>query len=112
VATLGGPPWVHLELSCVAPAHRRELRMICDGGVAILDGGWAEEVIVTPEGGPQERRPIPGELPLLSELSAFAAHLRGGRPPKSDAREGAAIVRCITQLGELSDARDRGAAKV
>jgi predicted dehydrogenase len=106
IATLGGPPWVHLEISCVAPDHRRELRVVCAEGTAILDGGWSQELLITrsPHGGEAaERRPTPGELPLLAELRAFTAHLAGGPPPKSTAADGAHIVRRIAELGELAD---------
>jgi len=106
LATLGGPPWVTLEVSCVAPAHRRELRLTCRDGVAYLDGGWSEEVQIlrSLDGDPEpEVRPTPGELPLVAELRAFVEHLRGGPPPRSSARDGALIVRRLAELGALAD---------
>lgn len=109
IATLGGPPWLHVEVSCVAPDHRRELRVVCDGGTAILDGGWSEElrIVRSPhEGAPVELRPTPGELPLLAELRAFVEHLDGGPPPRSSVAEGLEVVRRIEQLGVLADAAD------
>lgn len=103
MATLGGPPWVHMETTEAAPAHRRELRMICSGGSAQLDGGWADEVTVRRIGSTeQEVRELSGELPLLAELRAFAEHVRGGPPPKATAADGALAVRRITELGELA----------
>jgi predicted dehydrogenase len=102
---LGEAPRVTLEVSCVAPEHRREIRLMCERGVAYLDGGWAEEVHVLRNlaGHPEpEVRPTPGELPLLAELRAFLEHIGGGPPPRSSAREGAEVVRRIAELGSLA----------
>jgi predicted dehydrogenase len=105
-AILGESPWVVVETSAIAPGHRRELRLVCEGGVAQLDGGYAEHVAVaragalTEEG--LERRPIPGELPLLAELRAFVEHLRGGPPPLSSAADGVAIVEAVERIHELA----------
>jgi len=112
LATLGGPPWVTLEVSCVAPGHRRELRLTCRDGVAYLDGGWSQEIHIlrSIEGDPEpEVRATPGELPLLAELRAFLEHLRGGPPPASSAGEGALIVRRLAELGELAEHGARAA---
>jgi predicted dehydrogenase len=106
VATLGGPPWVTLEVSCVAPGHRREVRLTCRDGVAYLDGGWSSEVHIlrSPAGEPEpDVRRTPGELPLLAELRAFVEHLRGGPPPASSASDGALIVRRLAELGALAE---------
>lgn len=105
VATLGGPPWVNIEVSNLGPAHRRELRMVGEHGVANLDGGWAQEITIMRQidgSGEPEVRPVGGELPLLAELRAFVEHLEGGPPPRSSVREGLEIVRRIAELGELS----------
>ena len=105
-ATLGGPPWFTLEVSCAAPAHRRELRLTCRDGVASLDGGWSEElhILRSLDGDPEpELRPTPGELPLVAELRAFVDHLRGGPPPQSSARDGALVVRRLAELGALAE---------
>jgi predicted dehydrogenase len=103
VGTLGGPPWFTFEISCRAPGHRRELRMVCEQGTAVLDGGWAEEVVILREDADPERRGLDGELPLLAELRAFVGHLAGGSPPKSTAAEGAEVVRRIEELGTLAE---------
>lgn len=111
LATLGGPPWVTLEVSCVAPAHRRELRLTCRDGVAYLDGGWSEElhILRSIAGDPEpEVRPTPGELPLVAELRAFVAHLRGGPAPDSSARDGALVVRRLAELSALAEGRSDG----
>jgi predicted dehydrogenase len=107
-AVLGAAPWVAVEVSCVAPGHRRELRLVCEGGVAQLDGGWAEEVHVLRDVADDpvpEVRPLTGELPLLAELRAFVGHLAGGPPPRTSAEDGALVVRRIAELGELARAQ-------
>jgi predicted dehydrogenase len=109
IGALGGVPRVTLEVSCVAPDHRRELRLVCEGGVAYIDGGWPSEVHVVRDltgDAPPESRATPGELPLLAELRAFVEHLDGGPPPRSSAAEGAETVTRIAELGALA-ARER-----
>jgi predicted dehydrogenase len=105
---LGEAPWAVLESSTLAPGHRRELRLVCEGGVAQLDGGYADCVRVLRAGGATEddveRRPIAGELPLLAELRAFVEHLRGGPPPLSSADVGVEIVEAIERIHELATA--------
>jgi predicted dehydrogenase len=105
-AILGESPWVVMETSAIAPGHRRELRLVCEGGVAQLDGGYAEHVAVLRVGELSEegleRRPIAGELPLLAELRAFVEHLGGGPPPLSSAADGVAIVEVVQRIRELA----------
>ena len=109
-AVLGDSPWLVVEVSTLAPAHRRELRLVCEGGVAQLDGGYAEHVIVGRAGEIEEdaveRRPISGEMPLLAELRAFVEHLQGGPPPRSSAAEAVAIVERIAAMIELATAEE------
>jgi predicted dehydrogenase len=105
-AIYGEAPWMVLEVSSLAPAHRRELRLVCEGGVAQLDGGYADSVVVARAGAiseeEAERRPIEGELPLLAELRAFVEHLAGGAPPLSSAAEGAALVAVVEETIALA----------
>jgi predicted dehydrogenase len=105
-AILGEAPWLVLEVSSIAPAHRRELRLVCEGGVAQLDGGYADAVVIGRAGAIDaesvERWPIDGELPLLAELRAFARHLEGGPPPLSSAVDGVAIIAAIEEMIALA----------
>ncbi|HEX7280270.1 MAG TPA: Gfo/Idh/MocA family oxidoreductase [Solirubrobacterales bacterium] len=105
-AILGDSPWMVLEVSAIAPAHRRELRLVCEDGVAQLDGAEAGAVVVGRAGGLNadsvERRPIGEEMPLLAELRAFVEHLRGGPPPRSSAADGVAIVETVERMIELA----------
>jgi predicted dehydrogenase len=106
IAIFGERPWMALEVSTLAPAHRRELRLVCEGGVAQLDGGYADSVVVGNAGAisPEEveHRPIEGEMPLLAELRAFVGHLQGGPPPLSSAAEGAEMVATIEETIALA----------
>lgn len=111
-AILGESPWVVIEVSALAPGHRRELRLVCEQGVAQLDGGYAEDVVIARAGKIEEdaveRRPVIGELPLLAELRAFVEHLQGGPPAKSSAADAVAIVESVAamisqaQAGEMA----------
>lgn len=107
-AILGEAPWLVIEVSTLAPAHRRELRLVCEGGVAQLDGGYAESVAIGRAGAIDadsvEHRSVEGELPLLAELRAFVEHLRGGPPPLSSAAEGVAIVETVEEMIALARA--------
>ena len=88
-----------LEVTTLAPGHRRELRLVCEEGVAQLDGAEAGAVVVARAGridaDSVERRPIEDEMPLLAELRAFVEHLRGGPPPRSSAADGVAVVEAV-----------------
>ncbi|MGH2906379.1 MAG: Gfo/Idh/MocA family oxidoreductase [Solirubrobacterales bacterium] len=107
-ATLGGPPWVNIEISDAAPGHRRELRLVCENGSMQLDGGWAEQITIRrPGADDDEVRATPGELPLLAELRAFAEHLTGGPPPLSSAADAALQVRRIEELIALAESNER-----
>jgi predicted dehydrogenase len=111
IGVLGGSPWLTVDVSSRALARRREITLVCEEGVAALEDGYSDRVRImrgadpdntmttTPE---PELRPISTELPLLRELRAFVEHLRGGPPPRSNAAEGAAIVRAIAELRSLA----------
>jgi predicted dehydrogenase len=107
-ATLGDDPWMIMQVSSRYPGYRRETRLHCRDGVAVLDDSYSESVRITRntdsfEMNPQtESRPISDEMPLLRELAAFVAHLQGGPPPRSSAAEGALIVDTIAKLRALA----------
>ena len=110
----GGPdepaePWLVVEVSSRHPQYRREIRLQCRDGVAVLDDGYSSGVSVTLSGespnglaSATEMRPISQELPLLRELRAFVDHLQGGPPPRSSAVEGALVVSTIADLHSLA----------
>ncbi|MFN0154240.1 MAG: Gfo/Idh/MocA family protein [Gaiella sp.] len=100
-----GDVWQVLEISDRSPVWRRRIELVCEAGVAVLDGGWSEHVDVVRTGGdePDETTlPTAGELPLLAELRAFVEHLDGGPAPRSSAGEGALIVEHIAELRRLA----------
>lgn len=109
VAVLGEDPWHALELSSRSPERRREITLLCEDGIAVMQGGYGDGVRIfrvadssdttLPE---PELRPVSSELPLLRELQAFVEHLAGGPPPRSSAAEGAAAVRRIAELRALA----------
>jgi predicted dehydrogenase len=113
-AILGESPWVVIEVSALAPGHRRELRLVCEQGVAQLDGGYAENVVIARAGKIEEeaveRRAVAGELPLLAELRAFVEHLQGGTPPKSSAADGVVIVESVAAMIAQAQAGERAPA--
>jgi predicted dehydrogenase len=105
-ALLGDDPWVVVEISATAAARRREIKLVCEGGVAWLADAYADHVAVAPTGVDEpERRAVSAELPLLRELRAFVEHVDGGPPPRSSAPEGVEIVRRIAELRTLAGAR-------
>ena len=105
LAFLGDDPWFAVEISATAAERRREIKLVCEGGVAWLADAYADHVVVAPTGVDEpERRAISSELPLLRELRAFVEHVEGGPPPRSSAAEGVEIVRRIAELRSLAGA--------
>ena len=107
VGLLGDEPWFALESSTAHPLRRREIRLVCREGVAMVHDPYADHILVTrsePNEGTrdEEKRPISTEFPLLRELRAFLEHLDGGPPPKSNAEEAVADVATVERLRELA----------
>jgi len=97
-----------IDVSIASGIRRREVRLVCQDGVALLADPYSDHVLltrghlqgdVTEE---QERRPIAQELPLLRELRAFVGYLEGGAPPHSSAADGLAEVEAIAKLRALA----------
>lgn len=105
-AMLGHRPWQVLEVSSRSERRSREMRLMCEGGHAVLADPYDDHVKVyagTAKVQPEpEHRPISTELPLLRELRAFVEHLGGGPPPASSAADGAAIVRTLVALRAIA----------
>jgi predicted dehydrogenase len=109
IGVLGEAPWFALEVSSRAIERRRELRLVCSEGVAVLPDGYSEVVRIARAADPRDTtppdldaRPISAELPLLRELHAFVEHVNGGPPPRSSAADGAAVVRALAELRALA----------
>ncbi len=102
-------PWLTLDVSGRHDKHVRGLTLVARGGVARLDDAYSDAVEIRRGGEPRrnrpldvERRPIPAEMPLRKELTAFLDHLGGGPPPKSSAADAARIVATIGELRRLA----------
>jgi predicted dehydrogenase len=94
--------WHVTEVSERATRVERRVELHCDDGLAVLEGGWDEHLVIQTPDGRTDRVDTPGELPLLAELRAFVGHVAGGEPPKSSVAEGAAVVRTIAALRSLA----------
>ncbi|MDO8380899.1 Gfo/Idh/MocA family protein [Phenylobacterium sp.] len=111
VATLGDAPFAHLEVGACWPGTERKVRVMFRDGLAMLDDPLADHIGLVRGGAPAgerrdpetlERRPIDTEWPLIKELRTFVAHLKGGPPPPTDARAGAAVVAALQALREAA----------
>jgi len=108
IGVLGPAPRLVLEVGARQPDRRRAITLQCRDGAAVLGDAYADALVVrrgspdTGGDGPEERRPFADEMPLYRELEDFVAHLRGGPPPRGDAKAGAAIVAAIARLRELA----------
>jgi predicted dehydrogenase len=102
IATLGGHPWVVIEVSARCSEHTREVTLYLEGGSVRLAGADDHVEVLTGEGGQARRQPVPGEMPLLAELQAFAHHVRGGPPPRTDASEALRAVEVMEELRRLA----------
>jgi predicted dehydrogenase len=101
-ALLGDSPWQSIEVSARSPVRRREVRLACRDGVAVLGDAYAEAIEVVRADGTRERRRVSDDLPLRRELAAFVGHLRGGPPPKSSAADGLATVEALARLRAMA----------
>jgi hypothetical protein len=76
-------PWMTLDCSTRFREKRREVRLHCEGGVAVLpDADSAFLEILRPGPPPDavpelDRRPLEGDPPLRAELAVFVRALQG-----------------------------------
>lgn len=95
-----------VDVSSRTDEFRRRVRVVFEGGVAVLGGGYDEaiEILVTEHGAEPkaESIAISEDMPLLLELEAFVGHLRDGPPPRSSAAVGAMAVERIAELRALA----------
>lgn len=98
----GGPP-ITIDMSIAAPEHRRtftivgsqaslELRDSYDTVIRVRRGAPADPAAMA------ETIEIAQDLPLLLEIRAFLAHLDGGPPPMSSAKEACLIVDRLAEI--------------
>ena len=98
----GGPP-ITIDMSIAAPEHRRLFTIV--GSKASLElGDSYDAAIRVRRGAPGDPKAtaetieIAQDMPLLLEIQAFLAHLEGGPPPMSSAREGLLIVQRTAEI--------------
>ncbi|MGH0033044.1 MAG: Gfo/Idh/MocA family protein [Myxococcota bacterium] len=107
VAGFGDDPWFVMEVSTLREQTRREVRLVCERGIGVLDDPLADHVKLLrtdDRAGPcaPERRAISTELPLLLELRAFLAYLDGGPEPLCDVDAAVASVERIARLRAMA----------
>lgn len=107
-AVLSGPHYLVIEAGNRYADKRREVRLHCRDGVAVLPHGEADWIEVAtddpddPEHPRIERRSLPSDPPLRRELEVFVKHLGGGPPPKTTAAEGALVVETVAALRRMA----------
>lgn len=106
IGILGGDPWVSVEVSSRYTRARREVRLCCRDGVAVLDDAYSPHLSIlrsfSKEEPAEEKRAISPEMPLLKELRAFVEFLDGGSPPRSNVADAVAVVSAIEGLRDLA----------
>jgi len=108
IAVLGDAPFLALDCSTRFAEKRREVRLHCRDGVAILpnsESPFIEILRSTPpidEVPAVERQLLTGDAALFRELCVFVDYLRGGPRPPTDAREGLAVVEGVSALRALA----------
>jgi predicted dehydrogenase len=114
-AILGKLPWVSLSVSARHPRNQRAVTLSCAGGTAMLEDGYASEIVIKrvvsgkpSAADPLEKCAVADEMPLLRELRAFLGHLRGGPPPRSSVAEGARTVEVLDRICALAGLRAYG----
>ena len=106
IGILGSTPSAIFEVSNRFREKRREIRLHCREGVAVLgdpDSGQIEITRGGPGGKPElELRAVDREPALLRELRAFCAFLNGGVAPRASAADGLAVVEALEALRGLA----------
>ena len=108
IAFLGGNPWQITEVSSRYKDKKREMRLFCEKGTAVLDDAYTDHIrIVTADkknhNSHVKKIPIDNKLPLYEELNSFIKFIKKiGPPPKSSAKEGMVIVKVISELRTLA----------
>ena len=108
-SVLADGTWHVAQIGVWSPQVIRNITLACRDGSACLPASDADHLILLENpplvgvGAPRPiRRPVVVDMPLLSELTAFVEHVRGGPPPMSTASEAAAGVEAITQMRRLA----------
>lgn len=110
IGVCGESPWLALEVSNRYRDKRREVRLHCDGGVAVMTDPDAGFIEITREGDTRipfdsrtEQRPVSRQSALGLELGSFIDYLGGGPAPPTDAAEGLAVVETLMRLQHMAN---------
>lgn len=103
VAVFGRTPWFVMEVSACHFETRREIRLVCERGIASLDDALSEHITIATRNAlaaplRTERRPIGTEMPLRRELEIFVGYLNGGPPPLTPLAEGVEMVELLARM--------------
>lgn len=107
----GGAPQVTIEVATSHPVILRSVVVVGSRRSAQLGGAYDDRITIA-DGVPDRERGAPyektvtNEMPLLRELEAFLAHLRGGPPPRSSAGEALMIVERIAAARKMAGLND------
>jgi predicted dehydrogenase len=106
---LGDRPWMTFEISNRFLEKKREVRLHCERGVAILKSETAAEIEIVhgddsspPDRIRLEKRAFHGDSALVAELKDFLNYLDGGAAPLCDLNEGLEVVANILELRRLA----------
>lgn len=101
-AVLGTKPFAVIEISERSSIEKREFELYCERGVASLTGSYNNYIDVIKPNGKKQKIKTSNKLPLFLELSAFVDYLKGGQPPKSDAKEALLVVETVAKLRQMA----------
>lgn len=107
---LGKAPSMIFEVSNRYFDKRREVRLHCEGGIAVLQDEITDHIEIY-YGGPDsnfddietDKIYFDNTPPLKRELGIFIDYLESGEKPKSDLNEGIDVVERILELRELAN---------
>jgi predicted dehydrogenase len=103
IASFGDDPWFVMEVSSLQPVTRREIRVVGERGIALLDDPLSDHIKLIPRSDLSappdfEMIPVDTTMPLLLELKGFVEYLDGGPEPKTNLAEAVENVELITAI--------------
>jgi len=106
-----GTTQVHIDIGVASTEHRRRCLVIGSKATLELTDAYDDRLLVRrgppgDAGAVADVLPVGAEMPLLTELRVFLAHVQGdGPPPLSSAADGLAIVERLAQIEAAVGAR-------
>lgn len=109
LALLGNDPYAVFEVSNRYERKIREVRLHCEGGIALLSDEKTDHVSIiygdansVQDSLKTEKKEFDNTPPLRLELKEFLDYLDGGPAPRSSFYDGVEVVKTIHELVELS----------